>query len=258
MLKKISFRLSRSKLNINSLNNEKILVRLSHSWYVLLDENAVRSDYHFIFTKTHMKKVLHIISSASWDYSTSTSLAKNALGMIDAEVVTLDLSKTHMPFVTWGVSMNLYWMLSDDQMSESDASIKALRNELVDQLLSVDTVVVSVPVWNYGVPASLKAYIDLIGVMGRTWKIENHQYIGLATNVKNTVVVMSAGGMWYVDGAMQEYNFVSPYLEKVLSSFMWMQNYKLFAVEWTNMDKDSIPARVTATQEALNEYIKSI
>jgi FMN-dependent NADH-azoreductase len=86
-------------------------------------------------------------------------------------------------------------MLSDDQMSESDASIKALRNGLVDQLLSVDTVVVSVPVWNYGVPAALKAYIDLVGVIGRTWKMENHQYIGLVTNVTNTVVVMSAGGM---------------------------------------------------------------
>jgi hypothetical protein len=69
---------------------------------------------------------------------------------------------------------------------------------------------------------------------------------------------MSAWWMWYVDWVMAEYNFVSPYLEKTLSNFLWMQNYKLFAVEWTNMDEDHIPARVTATQTAINEYIKII
>lgn len=205
-----------------------------------------------------MKKILHIISSASWDYSTSTNLAKEALTHLEWEIVTLDLSKEMVPFVTGWLSMNLYWMITDEQMSEEDKKIKEIRYQFIEQLESVDTVVISVPVWNYWVPAVLKAYIDLIGVVNRTWKMEDHQYIGLLNNIKNTIIVMSAWWMWYLDWVMAEYNFVSPYLEKTLSNFLWMQNYKLFAVEWTNMDKDNIPARVTATQNAINEYLKTI
>jgi FMN-dependent NADH-azoreductase len=205
-----------------------------------------------------MNKILHIISSASGEYSTSTAIAQAGLAHTDVEIITLDLTQVHVPYVTGEVTMNLYGMLPDDQLSPTGQTIKQVRNDFIAQLKSVDTVIVSVPVWNFGVPAVLKAYIDLIGVIGQTWKIEDHQFIWLLTNVTNLIVVMSAGGMWYVDWAMAELNYTSPYLEKTLGWFLGMQNYKLFAVEGTNMDKDNAPARIEATKQELADYIANL
>jgi FMN-dependent NADH-azoreductase len=40
-------------------------------------------------------------------------------------------------------------MITDEQMSEQDKKIKEIRYKFIEQLESVDTVVISVPVWNY-------------------------------------------------------------------------------------------------------------
>ncbi len=98
-----------------------------------------------------------------------------------------------------------------DQRTNEQKATLAHSDDLVSELQAADTIVISAPAYNFSVPASLKAWIDLIGRAGVTFRYTENGPEGLLEN-KKAYIVFASGGT----PAGAEYDFASTYLKHVL------------------------------------------
>ena len=98
-------------------------------------------------------------------------------------VVERDLVKTNLPFV------DLPWIggafTPPEQHSPESAAAIKVSDELVAEIKAVDEIVIGTPMFNFSIPAVLKAYIDQIVRVGVTVSPNN---VGLLTGKKATII----------------------------------------------------------------------
>ncbi len=164
-----------------------------------------------------MATLLQIDVSTRGDYSVSRKLtaayaeawkAKNGGG----EVIYRDLTKTNLTFVDMNWIAGAY-STPDQQTPEHKEALK-LSDELIGELERADEIVIGTPMYNFGVPASLKAWIDHVARVNKTFRVGQGGYEGLLKGKKATFLIASGGN--YAPGAPAEkYNQESPYLQSV-------------------------------------------
>ncbi len=161
-----------------------------------------------------MPTLLSIVASPRGEYSISRSLTRTFVEewkkTHQGEVVTRDLCKTMLPFV------DLPWIAGaytpDEQHSPEMKKALEVSNELIAELKAADHIVLGTPMYNFQVPAIVKAYIDQVTRVNVTF---TPAYEGLLKNKKTTVLIASAGS--YGPGAYAEsYNQESGYLKQIL------------------------------------------
>ncbi|MEO0829004.1 MAG: NAD(P)H-dependent oxidoreductase [Pseudomonadota bacterium] len=79
-----------------------------------------------------------------------------------------------------------------ERSAAQQATLK-LSDRLVDELMEADTVVIGAPIYNFGVPASLKAWIDQIARTNRTFRYTANGPVGLLDGKSATIAVSSGG-----------------------------------------------------------------
>ena len=148
------------------------------------------------------------------DYSLSNKLTYNFIDTWkksnSGAVVVRELIKTTLPFV------DVPWMggayTPAEQHSPEMKKAIAISDELIAELKAADHIVIATPMYNFAVPAILKAWIDHIVRINVTF---TPQYEGLLKNKKATVIVASGGE--YTPGSGREaYNAETPYLKSLL------------------------------------------
>jgi FMN-dependent NADH-azoreductase len=132
----------------------------------------------------------------------------------------------------------------------------ALSDELVEELLASDVLLVGVPMYNFGIPASLKAWIDQVIRVGRTFSFEREDvhepYKGL-THGKRAFAIVATGDTGYEPGGpMARLNHVEPYLRTALGfigieeiDFVYVGNDE-FGGEQLAQSMNAAVARITA------------
>jgi len=126
-------------------------------------------------------------------------------------VIVRDLATTALPFV------DLPWIGGaftppESHSPESAAAIK-VSDDLVAELKAADRIVIGTPMYNFAVPAALKAYIDHIVRVGVTVTSDNK---GLLTG-KSVDIVLASGGDFSPGSPVEKYNQTSGYLRQVLA-----------------------------------------
>ena len=101
--------------------------------------------------------------------------------------------------------------LTGAALAGADAAAAAESARLLDQFLAADVVVVGAPMYNFGIPSTLKAWIDRIAVAGRTFRYTEAGPQGLAGGKR--VVIASARGSALGDGHPAD--FQEAYLRQV-------------------------------------------
>lgn len=162
-----------------------------------------------------MPTLLAIEVSPRFDLSTSRKLttvyvdewkARNPGG----RVIVRDLVKTSLPFV------DLPWIggafTPPESHSPESAAAIAISNEFVAELQQADRIVLGTPMYNFAVPAVLKAYIDHIVRVGVTVSSDNK---GLLTG-KSADIILASGGDFSPGSPVEKYNQTSGYLLQVL------------------------------------------
>jgi len=165
-----------------------------------------------------MPTLLHIDVSPRGDYSISRRLSAAFVEAWkakhpDGTVVTRDLTKTNLTFVDLAWIAGAY---SDPaQHTPEQKQALAISDELTAELLEADEIALGTPMYNFAVPAALKAWIDHVVRVGVTFKLDETGYHGLATGKKATLLVASGGT--YTPGSPAEgYNQETPYLKGIL------------------------------------------
>ena len=128
----------------------------------------------------------------------------------DGEVINRDLTKTDLPFVTapW---LQAYFTPSEQHSPEMKEAL-SLSDELVGEILAADHIVIATPVYNYNVPAVLKAWIDHIVRKGLTLGFDGS---GLVTGKKATVLFAS-GGVYTEGSPIRDRDIATQYLRLIL------------------------------------------
>ena len=162
-----------------------------------------------------MPTLLAIEVSPRFDYSTSRQLTARFIADWKAEhpggaVVIRDLVTTALPFV------DLPWIggaftLPEQHSPESAAAIK-ISDDLIAELQAADHIVIGTPMYNFSIPAILKAYIDHVVRVGVTFTMS---YEGLLKGKKATVI-LSSGGDFAAGTPYASYNVATTYLRQIL------------------------------------------
>ena len=181
-------------------------------------------------------KIYQIDSSARKEGSSSRALANKLLNKIknpDDEIIYRDLND-EMVFVS-GLTESGMNIAEKDQ-NENHKKMFELSNQLVSELKESDIIIISAPIYNYGPPATLKAWSDLAARVGETFRFKpNGRREGLLKN-KQAYLVITSGGTKLNSSE----DFLTPWLKFILN---------FFGIQKVNI--------ISADQMALN-YDKSI
>ena len=160
-------------------------------------------------------KIYQIDSSARKEGSTSRALAKKLLDKIKKpgdKIVYRDLDD-EMVFVS-GLTESGMKIEKKDQ-TEHHKKMFDLSDILVKELKASDIIIISAPIYNYGPPATLKAWSDLAARVGETFRFKpNGRREGLLKNKKAYLVITSGGTK-----LNSNEDFLTPWLKFILNFF---------------------------------------
>jgi len=166
-------------------------------------------------------KLLHIDSSVLAGNSVSRQLTAQIVAKLKAadastQVEYLDLAvdaPSHLNADSLGFRMPSGAALSDVQKQEN-----AVSEKLVSQFLAADVIVVGAPLYNFSVPSQLKAWIDRVAQVGRTFKYTETGPVGLAGG-KKVVVAITRGGVYSTTEGGRAMEHQETYLQAVFGFF---------------------------------------
>ena len=160
-------------------------------------------------------KIYQIDSSARKKGSTSRALAKKLLDKIkkpDDEVIYRDLDD-EMVFVSGLTESGM--KIDEKDQTEHHKKMFELSDTLVKELKESDIIIISAPIYNYGPPATLKAWSDLAARVGETFRFKsNGRREGLLKNKRAYLVITSGGTK-----LNSKEDFLTPWLKFVLNFF---------------------------------------
>jgi FMN-dependent NADH-azoreductase len=184
-------------------------------------------------------KVLEIAASGRNDGSVSRRLSADLIAALEdrqgrIELTRRDLGKG-LPFVdeAW---INANFTPAEERNAEQRAAL-AESDALVAELKAADVLVIGTPIYNFGVPAALKAWVDMVARARLTFRYTENGPKGLLEGKKAYVIVASGGVP--VDSAV---DFATPYLRHALS-FIGITDVDVIAVDRLNSrQEESIDA----------------
>ncbi|KTE08525.1 FMN-dependent NADH-azoreductase [Sphingopyxis sp. H115] len=193
-----------------------------------------------------MTNILRIDASARNDGSTTRQLAGHLVNHLleqgyGAKVVHRDLALTPPALLTEGwVGANF---TDEADRSDDQKALLAGSDELIAELEAADTIVIGVPVYNFAIPASLKAWIDLIARARRTFRYTEAGPEGLLKGKKAYLVVASGGVP-----VGSDYDFATGYLRHVLG-FVGITDVTIIAADQQMMDGEALNRATAAIGE---------
>lgn len=137
--------------------------------------------------------ILYISSSTRGAESVTDLLAEELLGELsghDTVVVRRTLAR-EVPLLSPAVTAELTMPVAD--RSDAAATDLATADALIAELVAADVVVIGAPIYNFGVPASLKAWADLVARAGTTFAYSDAGPVGLLDD-RPTYIVSASGG----------------------------------------------------------------
>lgn len=163
-----------------------------------------------------MSNLLAIQVSPRFDGSISRKLTRLFVDEWQAahpggSVVVRDLTKTNLPFVDMSWIGGAY--SPREQHSPESAAAMKISDDLIAELQAADHIVIGTPMFNFSIPAILKAYIDQIVRVGVTVSADN---VGLLTG-KAATIILATGGDFSPGSPVAGYNQASGYLRQLLA-----------------------------------------
>lgn len=176
-----------------------------------------------------MSQVLLITSSPrveSHSTRVGRSLAEKLASRPGSSLTVRDLTRHPLPHID--DSFALARNTPRDFLTSAQRETLATSDKLLVELFAADTLVIAAGMINFGIPSSLKAYIDLIVRPGVSFRYGEKGPEGLIKG-KKAYLVVARGGV-YTQGPMQAYNFQDTYLKTALA-FIGITDVEVIAVE---------------------------
>lgn len=133
-----------------------------------------------------------------------------------------------------------------------DKALLALSDQLIAEWEKSDTILISSPMYNLSLPSALKAYIDHLVRVNRTFTYTpDTGYKGLLQG-KEAVIILAKGGI-YTSLLPEPPDFLGRYLESMLR-FMGIDNIQLFSIEGTR-NQEHAKAAMPVVKAAIDRFL---
>ncbi|OCA78082.1 FMN-dependent NADH-azoreductase [Chryseobacterium contaminans] len=192
-------------------------------------------------------KILRLMTSFRGTDSLSFQLGNAIVEKIstqypDTEISVMNLAKDELPHLN-EIHFTSFFS-SPDELSTDLLHAISFSNNSIKELLMADILVIDVPMYNFSIPSSLKAWIDHVVRAGVTFRYTENGVEGLVKD-KKVFLAISSGGV-YSEGPMKEFDLTERYLRNILG-FIGITDITTFRVEGS-----AIPAlKDTALPKAL-------
>jgi FMN-dependent NADH-azoreductase len=161
----------------------------------------------------------------------------------DASVIVRDVGQQSIPHV------NADWLAANytpaDERTSANKQVLAQSDALIAEIQASDILVIGCPIYNFSVPASLKAWIDQVCRAGVTFRYSPDGPVGLLEG-KRAVIVITSGGT-AMDGPA---DFATGYLRHVLS-FIGITDVAVIGSDLLMIDEAAATTRATEMVAAL-------
>jgi len=176
-------------------------------------------------------KIYQIDSSARKKGSTSRALAKKLVEKIKKpgdEIIYRDLDD-EMLFVAGLTESGM--SIPENERTDQHKKMFELSDKLVKELKESDIIIISTPIYNFGPPATLKAWSDLAARVKSTFKYSSDgKQIGLLENKKVYLVITSGGTK-----IESKDDYLTPWLKHVLN-FFGIKNIQTISADQMSID----------------------
>jgi len=182
-----------------------------------------------------MSNVLHLDSSMRTEGSITRQLSAEIVAKLGADsVTTRDLLSTPAKQIdeTW-IGANF---TAVEERTEEQKQALEVSDALIKELQDNDVIVIGLPIYNFGVPAALKAWVDLICRAGVTFSYTENGPQGLLEG-KRAIVAVASGGVPIDSPA----DFATPYI-KFAMNFIGISDVTVIAAPGAGGDPESLAA----------------
>lgn len=194
-----------------------------------------------------MSNILALTSSALGPDSVSSRLVEDAVEALrsadpDARVSTRDLNADPIPHLTTDAAAAIR---GAEPANAAQAAARALSDALIDELKAADTIVIGAPMYNFGVPTTLRSWFDYVLRAGVTFRYSEAGPEGLLKG-KRAIVIESRGG-FYSDGPARGLDAQEPYLRTLLN-FMGITDIAFIRAEKLGFGPESRKEAIAAAR----------
>ncbi|PCI53145.1 MAG: FMN-dependent NADH-azoreductase [Alphaproteobacteria bacterium] len=191
--------------------------------------------------------ILRIDASARKTGSVTRSLADETIDRL-AELSAVNITSrdvaSGLPFV------NEDWVTANftpiDERTDTHKATLGLSDSLVAELKSADTIIISSPIYNFGIPATLKAWVDMICRAGLTFHYTENGPVGLLEG-KRAIILIASGGT----PVGSPIDFATPYLKQAMA-FVGITDVTFIAADALGKNADEKRATASSRIQALS------
>lgn len=195
-----------------------------------------------------MKTLLLIHTSLKGPESLSSSLASDYVTQWqannpDGRLISRDLASNPVPHLT--AERFAAFTTAADERNAEQQSVAAFSDELIDELQQADEVLIAVPMHNFGIPSTLKAYFDHVARAGLTFRYTADGAVGLLTN-KRAIVFATRGGKYVGTPLDTQTSYMKTFL-----AFLGIDDTEFVYAEGTAMGDESLKAGIQSARQQI-------
>jgi len=201
------------------------------------------------------KTVLHIDSSIRGNDSDSRSLSSQfinqwRLARPADRIQERDIVTNALPHI----DATLVSGLLTNEADRNDGMIEALSRveTLVNEFLEADVIVVGAPMYNFGIPSTLKAWIDHISQAGRTFRYTENGPEGMAKG-KSVYIFSTRGGVY--DNSPMDHQVACL---KTVFAFLGIEDIQVIQAEGLNLSPASRERSLASANSQIIELVSDL
>ncbi len=192
-----------------------------------------------------MTTILHIKSSSNLTSAATRTIGAVAAGHLTAQgatLITRDLVAEPVPHINPAFIGALF-------SGQPDHSELALSNTLLDEVIKSDILLIEAPMYNFGIPSVLKAWIDHVARAGKTFRYTADGPQGLLSG-KKAILVLASGGI-YSEGPAHALDHQESYLRAIMN-FFGISDIEVIRAEGIALGADKAAAALENAQQQAN------
>jgi FMN-dependent NADH-azoreductase len=202
-----------------------------------------------------MTTILHVSSSIRSAGSISRELSNELVSKMKAahagtNVIERDLTAHPVPHLSEQM-MGAFFTPAEQRSPEQALTVK-LSDTLVDEVLAADVIVIAAPMYNFSVSSTLKAWIDHVARVGRTFQYGANGPEGMIKGKK--VIIFTARGGVYSTGPAMALDFHETYLRAVLG-FLGITDVSFVHSEGLAMGEEAVNTAMAGSRSAIDGLI---
>ena len=205
-----------------------------------------------------MTNILTLNGSPKIEGSVSRNLVQRFVDNWSAQdtvrIVARDVGTTPPPHLDEATIGAIY--TPEDARSEDQQARIAFSDELVGELEAADVIVIGAPMHNFGLPSGLKAWIDHVARVGRTFRYTENDPEGLLTG-KKVYVLTARGGDYSESSPAHAMDHQAPYLRTVLG-FLGLDDVTFIHAHGVAVGEDGIRAAEGEIDNAVSTALRRL